>query len=116
MKEAIEPQERGKMGEGRKMELKVGQIIYVEWGHDETIVTFYRVLDVDGEMITVAEMSSDIKGNGTNNCLNATATPLLELSQKGKITRRIKDDYLRIGYGFARVWDGNPVPCSCEWR
>jgi len=90
--------------------LEIGQILCCSWGHEQTNVDFYQVVDLPSQyFVTLRKIASEVESSG-------------ELSMQGKATAK-KDEFIGepfkkrpdgenvvtlTSYSFARPWNGQP--------
>jgi hypothetical protein len=100
--------------------LKVGDILDVSWGYDQTNVNFYQVVAVRGKRtVDIREIASRVvDNNGPTTHVVAVKDAFLtprenqgDTDTYGRVmTKRVSDGHVRV-YEFASagLWDGRPM-------
>lgn len=94
----------------RKSTLKVGDIMVNSWGWDQTNIDFYRIEKIVGKATAViVKLKNKIVDDKMFECMTTKVVPS-DKTVDGPFKKRFSnvDDTIKMGYGWARKWDGNP--------
>lgn len=98
-------EEERKRKESFQNPYSVGDILYSEWGYDQTNVDFYKVLKVTGQTVTLVELETVIRGTRGTDDIVVPGNP-----KGSSFQRKVKPSgYVSISsYESASKWDGRP--------
>lgn len=98
-------------------EVKVGDIFYASWGHEQTNITFFKVTKLAGtQTLELQELNSIQKSDGPQT-MTGTSTPGTKLVgtpiRKRLAVGVLGDPIVRVNsYMIAKLWDGKPKQFS----
>ena len=91
------------------VDFKVGDIVYNEWGYDQTNVDFFKVVEVTKKSVVLVELDSKTTEDGF---MCGDTVPNLS-NENGKPERHmVTDGNVNFKYGCGRKWDGKAKRCS----
>jgi len=96
--------------------VKVGDIFVETWGYDQTNATFYQVVKVGNNTVSIRQIKSKISQRDSSS-MSGYAVPIkgdFESTTKiKKITNWDGEEAIRGDFGrLATKWDGEPVGVS----
>lgn len=86
------------------------------WGYEQTNVEFYKIVRRTAKTVTIQQVEVETEAGDLHH-LTYRATPT-ETAKEGRepfrrtISRRGDREYVRMPYGFAEKWNGQPVEGS----
>ena len=90
--------------------MKIGDIVYISWGYDQTNINFYELIDKSGKMtFTLQEVGNkrvdEESGRGCN-----YVVPDLTYKYKEPFKKRLtkNGDFKIYPFAWTYLWDGNP--------
>lgn len=96
--------------------LKVGDILTVSWGYDQTNVNFYQVVGTSGKRtVDIREIASKVvSDDGPSTHVVAMKddflSPRSDTDKRGRVmTKRVSNGHVKVfSFASATLWDGSP--------
>lgn len=94
--------------------MKKNDILYCEWGYEQTNIDFYKVIDVSksGKTVTVIELESkkDYTGDMTGETMPVDTVKEGAREIKRRVKAGYNGEYIDVSsFEFARLWNGKPM-------
>ena len=90
--------------------MKIGDIVYISWGYDQTNINFYELIDKSGKAtFTLQEVGNkrvdEESGRGCD-----YVVPDLTIKYKEPFKKRLtkNGDFKIYPFAWTYLWDGNP--------
>lgn len=92
--------------------LKAGNILYTNWGWEQTNVEFYQVIEAKGKMVTIRQIESALEQSGF---MSGKVLPRPDTFCGDALKRRVGiTNSVRIN-GHITAWLHDGAPKTCSW-